>query len=202
VRDLETTDLIVTRELAVDAIPFNCTDWTPVAYLSGHTNWTGHTKTIIPEAPIVQAGCYFGLQGLGSSVRARGYQYDANGQKVWWDLGSVTHNGPNNVQQLWQDMKAGLLAAFAARPYLYVTTEVKGVGYLYLARMEVTWNKPDVVDPSATIAALADRVAALEGMVGTGTATGASNGVDSEARSRIATVESKLTAVADALKIV
>jgi hypothetical protein len=199
-RDLETFDLIVTREKSADAIPFNCADWTPVAYLSGHTNWTGHTRTVIPEAPMAQAGCYFGLQGLGSSVRARGYQYDANGQKVWWDLGSATHNGPNNVQQLWQDMKAGLTAALAARPYLYVTTEVKGVGSLYLARMEITWDRPDVVDQSVTIAALAARITALEGLVGSGASTGASDGTDPEARSRISSVEGKLVSIANLLK--
>lgn len=150
-------DLINTVQRTQDAVPFGVAGWTMVAYLPGRVNFTGHTRTLT-KGPITSANATIALQTVGSQARVRALYYDANSQQVWTTLGTVTHQGPNNVQLLRVDIKTALDALFQVSTYCYVTTEVMGTGSLYMSRLEINWDVPGRVD----YAALEARIAALE----------------------------------------
>jgi hypothetical protein len=197
-RDLESVDLIVTRERSDCAINFNVADWTNVSSLPGHTNFSGHTRTIIQESPIVSASAQFALQTMGAQARVAALQYDAAGSQVWSYFPAVVQAGPNNIQLINVDCTAALDAAFAHAPYVYAMAQVRGAGALYLARFHVTWSKPDVVDYGPTIANHETRIQAVEGSIATG--GGSSAGYDDTALvQRISAIESRFAAIKAAL---
>lgn len=194
-KDQEIFDLVTTRELGVDAINFAVADWTNVSSLPGHTNFSGHTRTVIQESPIHAASVKFALQTMGCQARVAALQYDLANQQVWSYFPAAVHNGPNNVQAIDVDIKSALEAAYARAAYVYLMVQVKGQGAMYLGRVAVTWLKPDFVDYAPAIADLVTRVSTLESG-GTG---GSAPYDDSEIRARITALENRFAAMRAAL---
>lgn len=198
--DPEIYELIPPALLGSQAMPFNVPDWTLLCYVTGHTNFTGHCKTIIPEGPINAANCTFCLEnavaGVPCEARVVGLRYNSQNQGVWHrDWGSVIQNTANTIAQIGQPMTGPLSTYFQSNGYTYATVEVKGNGRLYMATMTIDWIKPDIVDWGPAIGNLVTRVTNLEQQpAGSGGSYD-----DSAVLARVAALEARMTALRTAL---
>lgn len=140
-------DLIAVAGTQADAVAFSVPDWTQVCHIGTHTGFTSHTQSLYngPISQIIFRAVVGGTTtgAMVPQVRVTSLYYDANNNQVWnKTYPAVVKRDAYNPDNVTAFILPQAQVDLTAAGYCYFVPEVKGTGYLYMARLEVLYTSP------------------------------------------------------------